>query len=230
MKLIASISRWMKAKDADASEKIERGQEVEFAKQDMEKMKKDLAVITSNVGTIKSTITRLRRELTEMQREKEKREKDAVALLEAGNEELAKRHAVRIEALETSIQTTEAAIDQQEGMLATQQAQRKKYMDTVGEAENSLRLMESMDAVAKSTEKITAIKVEGTSNALASFKERQKRIQQRLDKASAIQEIAEEESGDALEKETEAALGRTAGSATLERLRAIASSKEQKTA
>jgi len=220
MKILSSIKRWIVAKDSEVSDGIERGHEVQFAKQDLDNMKKDLGLLVSNVGTIKTNITKLKRERSEMQEESEQHERDAVLLLKAGREELAERHAGKIESLETGIKNLESSITQQEALLKTQQAQREKLRTSVDEAENSLRMMESMNAVAKSTEKISSVKIPGTDSALARFKERQARIQERLDKAQAIQETLEENASSSLDKETAEVLGKTGGSEVLARLKA----------
>jgi len=200
MKVLSSIKRWLVAKDSEASENIEKGHEIQFAKQDLENMKKDM-----------SFMAKLKREKSDMEAEKNQHENDALSLLKAGKEELAERHAGKIELLESSISRLESSIKQQEELMKTQQAQRKKLAASVSEAENSIKMMESMDAVARSTEKISVVKVPGASSALSRFKERQMRIQERLDKAQAIQEAVEDTPEASLEKETATALGRSGG-------------------
>jgi len=219
MKVLSSIKRWLVAKDSEASENIEKGHEIQFAKQDLENMKKDMSLLVSNVGTIKANMAKLKREKSDMEAEKNQHENDALSLLKAGKEELAERHAGKIELLESSISRLESSIKQQEELMKTQQAQRKKLAASVSEAENSIKMMESMDAVARSTEKISVVKVPGASSALSRFKERQMRIQERLDKAQAIQEAVEDTPEASLEKETATALGRSGGSEVLARLK-----------
>ncbi|MFQ5647121.1 MAG: PspA/IM30 family protein [bacterium] len=220
MKLLGSIQRWLTAKDSEYSEKIEKGHEVDFAKQDLEKMRQDMSQITKNLGTIKSTIVRLRRESAEYTAAREQHERDALSLMQAGKEGLAQKHAAKIALLEENIGTLAVSIKQQEGLLEGQKSQRDKFAKAISEAENSMKLMESMNAVAQATEKITSVKLPGTTNALASFKDRQRRIQTRLDQAKSLQEYTEESSeGDMLEKETARALGNSKGNEVLARLR-----------
>ncbi len=220
MKLIKSIKRWIIAKDMEASEEIERGHEIQFAKQDLDAIKKDMASVTSNVGTIKSNILKLKREKTEMEAAKDQHEKDAIALIKLGKEGLAERHAGKIEGLEKRIALLEDSIKQQDNLLKIQQRQREKLSTALNEAESSMKMMESMNAVAKSTEKVSQVKLNDTSSALSRFKDRQSRIQERLDRAQSIEETIEESSGTALDRETEEALGRAGGSDVLARLKA----------
>ena len=151
MKLLGSIQRWLTAKDSEYSEKMEKGHEVQFAKQDLEKMRQDMTQITRNLGTIKSTIVRLRREAAEYTAAREQHERDTLALMQSGKEGLAQRHAAKIALLEENISTLEVSVKQQEELLESQKLQRNKFSRSIAEAENSMKLMESMNAVAQAT-------------------------------------------------------------------------------
>lgn len=219
MKILESIVRWFKATDDQLSESIEQEHEIAFAKQDLEGMEKDLAEVTNNVGEVKATLAGLKRDLNEKQRGITNSENDARSLLDKGKEELAAKLCTEIETLEGEAKVLRTSIEQQENMLKTLEEKRKKLQDAVHQAESSLRMMQTMDSVARASEKIASVKVGDTTSALGRFKDREQRLQQRMDKAKAINEMVSQESGDSLKVEVDEALGKTKGSETLARLK-----------
>lgn len=219
MKVLASIIRWFKAKDAEVADSIEREHEVDFAKQDLEAMQKDLAQMTNGVGEVKATIAGLKRDLSDKQRMVANLEEDARALLGKGKEDLATKLCQQIEALEAEIEVYKKSVEQQESMLQTLQEKRKKLQEAVQQAESSLRMIQTMDTVARASEKISSVKIGDSSSALNRFQDRQKRVQSRLDQVKAVQEMVGEEKGEALQSEVDQALGRAKGSRVLDRLK-----------
>lgn len=218
MKVLQSIVRWFKAKDAAAAEAIECEHEVAFAKQDLENMQRDLAQVTNSVGEIKATLAGLKRELLAKERTIANLEEDAKALLDRGKEKLAMKLCADIETVEAEVEVFRNSIQQQENMLQTLGAKRRQLQDAVYQAESSLRMMETMDSVARASEKISTVRVGDSSSALSRFQNRQKRLQQRLDKAKAINELKDEDRGQSLKNEVDSALGRSKGSKVLARL------------
>ena len=182
-------------------------------------MQKDLSQITNNMGEIKATLAGLKRDLSEKQRIITNLENDAKSLLEKGKEDLATKLCMEIETLEGETSVYKKSIEQQENMLKTLEEKRKQMIEAVRQAESSLRMMQTMDSVARATEKVSSTKVGDTSSALNRFKDRQNRVQQRLDKAKAISELESVESGTTLKSEVDEALGRAKGSSVLERLK-----------
>jgi phage shock protein A len=219
MKALASIMRWFKAKDSEVSEAIEREHEVDFAKQDLEAMQKDLAQVTNGVGEVKATIAGLKRDMGDKERMAGNLEEDARALIAKGKEELASKLCQQIEPMEAEIEVYKKTIEQQEAMLHTLQEKRSKLQEAVQQAESSLRMIQTMDTVARASEKISTVKVGESASALTRFQDRQKRVQNRLDQAKAIQEMASEDKGELLQTEVEQALGRSKGASVLERLK-----------
>jgi phage shock protein A len=220
MKVLSSIIRWFKAKDAEASEAIEQEHEVAFAKQDYEAMQKDLSQVTNSIGEVKATLAGLKRDMADKQRAVSNLESDARSLLERGKEDLATKLCAEIETIEKEIEVYRTSIAQQENMLKTLEEKREQLRQAVHQAESSLRMMQTMDSVARATEKVTSVKVGDTSSALNRFQDRQSRLQKRLDKAKAIQEMATQDAGGTLKTEVDEALGRTKGTSVLERLKA----------
>lgn len=219
MKILQTIVRWFKAKDAEMAEKIESEHEVAFAKQDLESMQRDLAKVTNSVGEVKATIAGLKRDLAEKQRMIANLEDDARALLARGKEKLAAKLCADIETLELEAEVFAQSIEQQENMLTTLEKKRRQLQEAVHQAESSLRMMETMDAVARASDKISSVKVGDTASALTRFQNRRQRLQKRLDKAKALAEIQAEERGESLKAEVDAALGRHKGARVLERLK-----------
>lgn len=219
MKALQSLIRWFKAKDTEVSEAIEQEHEVAFARQDVEMMQKDLAQVVNSIGEVKATLAGLKRELSDKQRTMGNLESDASSLLEKGKEEVAKKVCVEIEGLEKEIEVYRHSIEQQESMLTSLDEKRKQLQEAVKQAESSLRMMQTMDAVARATEKVSTVKIGDTSSALNRFQERQGRMQKRLDKAKAISEMSAQSGEAALKSEVDEALGRSKGNSVLERLK-----------
>lgn len=219
MKVLSSLIRWFKAKDAQAADAIEQEHEVDFAKQDLESMQRDLRQVTNSMGEVKATLAGLKRDLAEKQRAIANNEGDARSLLDRGKEALAVKVCAEIEAMEAEAEVYRNSIAQQEGMLKTLESKRLQLQQAYKQAQSSLRMMKTMDAVSRASEKIATVKVGDSSSALARFKEREKRLQQRMDKAKAINEMASQDSGETLQQEIDEALGRGKGSSVLARLK-----------
>ena len=219
MKVLSSIVRWFKAKDSELSDSIEQEHEVAFAKQDLEAMHQDALQVTNSMGELKATLSGLKRDLAERERSITNMENDARALLDLGKEELATKICSEIEEVAAEAEVFRNSITQQEQMLKTLEKKRKQLQNAVRQAESSLRMMKTMDSVARASEKISTIKVGNTSSALSRFQERQKRLERRMDKAKAINEMASQDCGDTLKNEVDDALGRGKGSSILERLK-----------
>lgn len=219
MKMLGSIIRWFKAKDAAVAEKIEKEHELEFARQDLEGMQQDFAQVTNHVGEAKATIVGLKRDLAEKRRMISNLEEDGRALLERGKEELAAKICADIETLENEAKVFDESIAQQESMLQALEERRKQLKEAVYQAESSMRMMETMDSVARASEKISTVKTGDTSSALDRFRQRQSRVQNRLDKAKALAEMGSQERGETLKEEVDDALGRNKGARVLERLK-----------
>lgn len=219
MKVLASVFRWIKAQDAEKSEAIERANAVAFAKQDLEQLEKDRDAARDAVATIKAEMAQLERDVRDKRAAIAAKTADAEALLGRGEEELAARLCGLIEDMEAELPVLEAALERQRELCAQQEAQYQQLNQALAEARRSLKMMQTMEAVARSTEKASSVKIGDGSSALSRFKQREAAVRLRLDKAqaaSALNVPAERR----LEDEVRSKLGGGKGSAVLERLKA----------
>ncbi len=219
MKLLTTVFRWLKAKDAEQSEAIENANAASFAKQDLEQLEKDRDVARNAVASIKAESAKLERDVQAKKAAVAAKTADAKALLESGKEDLATQLCALIEGMEGEIPVLESALQQQQTLCAQQEQQYQRLNQAVSDARRSLRMMQTMESVAASTEKASSIKIGDGSSALARFKQRESVIRQRLDTAQAASELgtpAEER----LEQQVQNALGSGQGASVLARLKA----------
>lgn len=218
MKVLSSLFRWIKAKDSSASEAIENSNAVAFAKQDLEKMEKDRDAARDAVATIKAEVARLGRDVHNKKVAIIAKTSDAEALLAKGNEALATQVCAMIEDLEAEIAVLEKSLAQQQALCHQQEQQYHQLNQAVSDAGRSLKMMQTMESVAASTEKASSVKIGDGSSALARFKQREAAVQARLDKAQAASDLslpAEEK----LEEQVKAVLGDVKGGTVLARLK-----------
>ncbi len=219
MKLVTTVFRWLKAKDAEKSEAIENANAAAFAKQDLEQLEKDRDVARDAIASIKAEAARLERDVEAKKRAVAGKTADAQALLSAGKEDLATQVCALIEDMEGEIPVLENALQQQRGLCSQQEQQYQQLNQAVSDARRSLRMMQTMEAVAASTEKAASVKIGDGSSALARFKQREETIRLRLDKAqaaSALSAPAEQR----LDDQVRTALGSGKGNSVLQRLKA----------
>jgi len=206
----------------EAMDAMEKGREYELAKVDLDELRKDEARALEAEGTVRGAILTLQRELEQATGEAQKFEQQAMSLLEGDPEDsqgLAQRNAARAEELEGNATALQAQIGEQKKLLEEAVSRREEIQAAVKTAENDLKLMNSMASVRKSTEK--AVRgLPGRSNAMERLQERKKKMQQEMDVTRAMSEVQKEVSGDALQKQTEAALGVRPGADKMAALRA----------
>jgi len=201
---------------------MEKGHEYELAKVDLDELRKDEARTLEAEGTVRGAILTLQREQEQASGEARKFEQQAMSLLESDPEDpqgLAQRNAARAEELEGNASALQVQIGEQKKLLEEAVSRREEIQAAVKTAENDLKLMNSMASVRKSTEK--AVRgLPGRSNAMERLQERKKKMQQEMDVTRAMSEVQKEVSGDALQKQTEAALGVQPGADKMAALRA----------
>jgi len=223
MKLLTTAFRWLKAKDAEQSEAIENANAAAFAKQDLEQLEKDRDTARDAVAGIKAEAARLERDVAAKKNAVAAKTADAEALLNAGKEDLATQVCALIEDMEAEIPVLENALLQQRNLCSQQEQQYQQLNQAVSDARRSLRMMQTMEAVAASTEKAASVKIGDGSSALARFKQRESTIRLRLDKAQAASELSAP-AEQRLDDQVKSALGSGKGSSVLARLK----SREQK--
>ena len=210
---------------------MEKGHEYELAKVDLDELRKDEARTLEAEGTVRGAILTLQREQEHASGEAQKFEQQAMSLLGSDPEDsqgLAQRNAARAEELEGNAAALQVQIGEQKKLLEEAVSRREEIQAAVKTAENDLKLMNSMASVRKSTEK--AVRgLPGRSNAMERLQERKKKMQQEMDVTRAMSEVQKEVSGDALQKQTEAALGVRPGADKMAALRAKMAKKSDET-
>ena len=219
MKLLGTVFRWIQAKDTETSEAIEDANAVAFAKQDLVQLEKDRDTARDEIASIKAEVARLERDVAAKKAAVAAKTADAQALLDAGKEDLATQICALIEDMEAELPVLEGALAQQLNLCSQQETQYHQLNQAASDARRSLKMMQTMEAVAASTEKAASVKIGDGSSALTRFKKRESTIRLRLDKAQAASELSlpvEQR----LEDQVKDALGTRKGSSVLARLKA----------
>lgn len=219
MKLLSTVFRWLKAKDAAESEAIENANATAFAAQDLEQLEKDRDNARDAVAGIKAEVAGLERDVAAKKAAIAAKTDDAHALIKAGKEDLARQVCALIEDLEKEVGVLDNALTQQKGLCEQQERQYQQLNQAVSDARRSLRMMKTMEAVASSTEKAASVRIGDGSSALARFKQRESTVRRRLDKAQAASQLGAP-ADQKLEEQVQAALGTGKGDAVLARLKA----------
>lgn len=219
MGLIKSLFGLAKAKSDEAAQKIEDENAVSFAQQDIAQLKTKIAEAVRNVGKIKGTVITIRQDIDNLQKEIDDRTETAKKLLEAGKEELAQRQCAHIEQVQQQVDTKKAILEEQEALLVEQEKNKNDLQNLLSESESNLNTLRSMEDVRKSTEALSQVDVDGANSLAARIKDRQERARARFNTAKATRD-ASKSSSSSLDDETAAALGNSAGSGFLAKLKA----------
>jgi phage shock protein A len=222
LNLFKNVGRAASAEAQKKAEAIEDANAVEFGKQDLEKMKSDIRTIKSNIGSIKGEIAVLEDKVKGLRDAVAKHDADAVALSEAGQDDLAEQHANKAATLEQQIATLESAMETQRTVLKDQIKGKDELQAAVDEAEANLVTIKAMTDAAKANENLAQVSTASGTSALASFKEREENAKKRLIRSQALKE--EGGADTSLEAATKAALG---GSAAKSRLAMLKDKKAQ---
>lgn len=226
MGLLGRMFNIGKAKVEGAVEAAEDKNAVALAKQDVEEMKKLLNEATVNVGKIKGRIMGYERDLKAKKSEKKDLEEKAVQLLEAGAEEVASEVAIQIEAVEAEVSTLTAALAQQKNLEKQHSDTQNTLRQKINQAESQMRQLQTMNEVEKANAALTEVNQDGANSALSRFENRLKKQQERLDASTATIQAQKDASPEALDDKINAALGKSAGSDTLARLKAKMKNKD----
>ena len=209
-----------KAKMDEAVENIEDKNAVALGKQDIEEMKKSLNQATVNLGKIKGRIMSYDRDIKEKKKQKKDLEEKAVKLLEANAEAVAQEVAVQIETLDSEISTLSAALSQQKTLEQQHSATQSTLRQKIQQAESQLSQLQTMTEVQKANSALSEVSSGGADSALSRFEKRLKKQQESLDASTATIQAQKDASPEALNDKINSALGKKAGSDTLERLKA----------
>jgi len=220
MKFFKAIGNLLKAKDHEAAEAIEDANIVSFAMSDLEEMRSELQKCVKNLGQIKGVILTYKDEITDLKKEMKDRTAKAEALLGAGNEDLATKQCAVVETMQSEVEAKSQALKMQEDLYVKQETNKNTLQDQIQAAESEVRLMKTMDDVTKSNESLSAVNLAGAQSASERFKDKRKKMQQKMNTSTALAEEASKTGEGALDNATEAALGSSKGSDLLAKLKA----------
>jgi len=218
LNLFKNMGRAASAEAQKKADAIEDANAVEFGKQDLQQMKSDLRTIKGNIGSVKGEIAVLEDKVKDIKATIAKHDEDAIALSEAGNEDLAVQHANKAAALEQQVQSLETALQTQRTVLEDQIKNKNELQASLDQAEADLVTIKAMTDAAKANENLAQVSTSSGTSALSSFKERQEAAKKRLIKSQALKE--EGSADTSLEAATKAALGKSTASSRLEALKA----------
>ena len=207
LNLFKTSKRALDAQADKAAKSIEEANIVEFGQQDIAKMKEDVRTIKGNIGTIKGEVAVLNDKIKSIEAAIEKHNNDAVALGQAGNEDLAVQHINKALALEPQAIALREAIKAQESILEEQIKNKNSLQAAVDQAEADLVTTKAMVDAAKANENLAQVSTTSGTSALAAFKERQEAAKKRLIKSQALKE--EGSADTSLEAATAEALGKS---------------------
>lgn len=220
--LFKNFGRVADAKAQQAADKIEEDHAVEFGQQDIAQMKNDIRTIKGNIGSIKGEIAVLEDKKKGVQSAIDKHTADATSLAEAGQTELAEQHMQKVITLEGQIDTFQAAIDTQNGILQDQIKNKNELQQAIDQAEADLVTTKAMVDATRANENLAKVSTSSGTSALAAFNERKEAAKKRLIKSQALKE--EGSGDDSLEAQTAKALGNTQAK---DRLAALLAKKKE---
>ena len=206
MGLFKTLLKLGKAKSDEAAENIENKNMVSFAKQDITNMEEDLRKARLGLGTVKAKVMGLERDIKAKNQEITERTATVKQLKEAGKVELAKKIWEVVAGLKDEVVVLEGSLTQFQTNYKQQQSNVDKLESNFGQAKRSLQMMKTMDEVKKSNESLSNIDTTGSATSLSRFQERQKKMQEELDKSTAILDASQDSSED-LDAQAAAALG-----------------------
>ena len=222
MDLLKTLGGWFRARDRQASEKLEQTNIVEFAKNDLEDMNKDLKTVHENIGHIKARIAQYQDDIKELESQIANNTSKAEQLLAKGDpklEELAKQMCTQVESLDQKLAMNKQALEQQEALLIKQRETETSLEEHIQECTNELELMKTQKEVTDANKSLVNVSADASGSAVDKFKARRRKLQEELRVSSAMVEETQDHAK-TLEEKADAALGIGKGSALFEKLKA----------
>ena len=220
MGFLKKVGEWVRAKDRQAGDSMDDKNAVAFSENDLEDLRKELQKAIGNKGQIKGTIITFEEEI----KDKKKTVKDGKAkvenLLEAEKEELALKVAAKIEALQTEVETAEAALKAQKELYTRQTANCDSLRGRIDSCESELKMMKTMEDVTKSNQALADVNVDGGKSASARFEERRKKMTAKMHASTALADETAANDPSALDNEVAEALGEGKGQSVLADIKA----------
>jgi phage shock protein A len=224
LNLFKNVGRAASAEAQKKADAIEDANAVEFGKQDLAQMNSDLRMIKGNIGSVKGEIAILEDKVKDLRSAVTKHDADALALSEAGQNELAEQHANKAASIEQQISSLEIALNTQKQVLEGQIKNKNELQMSLDQAGADLVTIKAMTDAAKANETLAKVSTSSGTSALASFKERQEAAKKRLIKSQALKEEGSADSS--LDAATAAALGNSTAKNRLAQLKAKANKTE----
>lgn len=222
MALLKTVGGWFRAKDRQASEKIEQTNIVEFAKNDLEDMEKDLRSVHENIGHVKARIAQVNMDIKDIEEQISNNTSKAELLLAKGTpdaESLAQQMCSAVESLDQKLAMNKQALAQQEKLLVQQKATEASLEQHIQECKNELDLMKTQKEVTEANKTLVHVSADSSGSAVEKFKERRKKLQEDLNYSTAMVEETQEHAT-SLEDKADRLLGTNKGSALFEKLKA----------
>jgi phage shock protein A len=222
MALLKTLGGWFRAKDRVASDKIESSNLVEFAKNDLEDMQKDYTAVQENIGHIKARVSQLNGDIKDINDQITTNTNKATQLVAKATpeaENLAKQICASIEALEARLKINSEAVAQQEKLLAQQEDTKTALEDHLQECNNELEIMKTQQDVTSGNQTLVHVNAGSSGSAVEKFKERRRKLDEKLAFSSAMVEQSQDHATSLAEK-ADKVLGTSKGSALFEKLKA----------
>jgi phage shock protein A len=222
MAILKTIGGWFRATDRVAAKKIEDANIIEFSTNDLEDIQKDLKTVHENKGRVKARMAQLREDITDLKEQITNNTSKAEQLLGTGKPEaetLATQMCAAVEAMEEKVKIQEAALAQQEKLLAQQETTEASLETALQDCKNELDLMKTEKAVTDANKSLVNVSANSAGSAVEKFKERRRKLKEDLHVSSAMVEETQENSK-TLDQKADAMLGKSKGSALLEKLKA----------
>lgn len=222
MALLKTLGGWFRAKDRVASEKIEDTNLVEFAKNDLEDMQKDYTAVQENIGHIKARISQLNGDIKDINDQVSTNTNKATQLIAKATpeaENLAKQICASIEALEAKLKINTEAVAQQEKLLAQQEETKDTLESHMQECKNELEIMKTQQDVTNGNQTLVHVNAGSSGSAVEKFKERRRKLDEKLAFSSAMVEQSQDHATSLAEK-ADKVLGTSKGSTLFDKMKA----------
>jgi phage shock protein A len=222
MGLFKSLFGLARAKDRDVANAIEEKNIIGFAQNDLEDIQKDLDKARDNIGHIKGRIKSITEEIADLDDQIKNNLSKAEQLIGTGKpgaEELARQMCAKADSLDAQKKVQERALESQKKLLEQQESVEKELEGAFEECHNEMELMKTEHEVTEGNDSLTKVDSSSAQSAVSKFRERRKKMTEKLYTSEALAEQTKER-GKSLDQKADELLGNNKGSATFEKLKA----------
>ena len=220
MAFINALKGLFRVTDRKAAESLENTDPVEFAKNDMEDMNADLLTVQQNLGHIKARMGQLTDDMKEIQDQIDNDTQKAQALIDKktpATDDLAQKLCKEIEGLEQKLAINKQAMEQQEALLKQFEDSKATLEDHIQQCQSDLEIMKTQKEVTDANSTLVTVDTGKSGSAVERFKERRRRLDEKLRVSTAMVEQAKP--SESLAAQADKALGTTPGSALFAKLK-----------